>query len=122
MYNQLTNVICAVTHTTEWSRPSSSTSPHLFKDADAQDIKFIDNSVKNDKCVMFIRKISKEFPDTVLREYIYNYSKETDDKLIVRIPPLFIFLQIKKYFYFCAYYGAPILFLSFLLYVFKYIL
>jgi hypothetical protein len=121
MCNQLTNVICAVTHTTEWTRPSSSTSPHLFKDGDAQDIKFIDNSLKNDKCVMFIRKIAKEFPDTVLREYIYNYSKETDDKLIVRTPPLFIFLQIKKYLSFCAYYGAPILFLSCLLYVFKYI-
>jgi hypothetical protein len=67
---------------------------------------------------MFIRKVSPAFPDRLLREYIYEKSKEADDKLMVVIPPLFVFLKIKKYLYYCAYYGLPLLFL---LYVFKYI-
>jgi len=116
VYKQLNDVICAVTHTTEWARPASSTSPHLFKDADEQDIKFIDKSLNNDKYVMFIRKISPEFPDTVLREYIYNYSKEKDDKLVISNPFL-----IKQWFLFLSdvlYYGLPIIFL---LYTFRYI-
>ena len=25
---------------------------------------------------MFIRKVSPEFPDTILKKYIYNYSKD----------------------------------------------
>ena len=109
VYKQLKDVICAVTHTTEWIRPASSTSPHLFKDADEQDIKFIDKSLNNDKYVMFIRKISPEFPDTVLREYIYSYSKEKDDKLVISNPFL-----IKQWLLFLStvlYYGLPIIFL-----------
>lgn len=112
-YKQLNNVICSVTHMTEWERPASRTSPHLFKDADEEDIKFINKSLNNDKCVMFIRKISPEFPDTVLREYIYNYSKEKDDKLVLSNPFL-----IKQWLLFLSttlYYGIPVLFL---LYVF----
>jgi len=117
VYNQLNNVICSVTHTTEWARPASSTSPHLFKDADEQDIKFIEKSLNNDKYVMFIRKISTEFPDTVLREYIYNYSKEKDDKLVLSNP--FLIKQWLLFHSTALYYGLPVLFL---LYVFKYIL
>jgi hypothetical protein len=67
---------------------------------------------------MFIRKIAPEFPNTLLREYIYEKSKEADDKLMVVMPPLFMILKIKKYLYFSLYYAVPLLFL---LYVFKYI-
>jgi hypothetical protein len=112
------SVICAVTHTTDWSRRTSGTSPHLFKEGNQTDIQFINKSLENDKYVMFIRKIAPEFPDSLLREYIYEKSKETDDKLIVVMPFSFIILKIKKYIYFSLYYGLPLLFL---LYVFKYI-
>lgn len=112
------SVICAVTHTTDWSRRTNATSPHLFKEGNETDIKFINKSLETNKYVMFIRKVSPAFPDRLLREYIYEKSKETDDKLMVVIPPLFVFLKIKKYLYYCAYYGLPLLFL---LYVFKYI-
>jgi hypothetical protein len=67
---------------------------------------------------MFIRKIAPEFPNTLLREYIYEKSKEADDKLIVVMPFSFMVLKIKKYVYFSLYYAVPLLFL---LYVFKYI-
>jgi hypothetical protein len=62
--------------------------------------------------------VAPEFPDTLLREYIYEKSKETDDKLMVVMPAAFMVLKIKKYVYLSLYYGLPLLFL---LYVFKYI-
>jgi hypothetical protein len=111
-------VICAVTHTADWSRPTSITSPHLFKEGNETDVQFISKSLKSDKYVMFMRKVAPEFPDSLLREYIYEKSKETDNKLIVVMPFSFIILKIKKYIYFSLYYGLPLLFL---LYVFKYI-
>jgi hypothetical protein len=121
-YSQLNGikdaVICAVTHTADWSRPTSITSPHLFKEGNETDVQFISKSLKSDKYVMFMRKVAPEFPDSLLREYIYEKSKETDDKLIVVMPFSFIILKIKKYIYFSLYYGLPLLFL---LYVFKYI-
>ena len=73
-------VICAVSHTTDWSRRTSGTSPHLFKEGNETDIQFINKSLENDKYVMFIRKVAPEFPDTLLRKYIYEKSKEADDK------------------------------------------
>jgi hypothetical protein len=111
------DVICAVSHTTDWSRRTSGTSPHLFKEGNETDIQFINKSLENDKYVMFIRKVAPEFPDTLLREYIYEKSKEADDKLIVVMPFSFVILKIKKYLYFSLYYGLPLLFL---LYVFNY--
>jgi hypothetical protein len=107
-----------VSHTTDWSRRTSGTSPHLFKEGNETDIQFINKSLENDKYVMFIRKIAPDFPDTLLREYIYEKSKETDDKLMVVMPAAFMVLKIKKYVFFSLYYGLPLLFL---LYVFKYI-
>ena len=128
-YSQLNGikdaVICAVTHTTDWSRPTSITSPHLFKEGNDTDVQFISKSLKTDKYVMFIRKVSPDFPDSLLREYIYEKSKKADDKLMVIMPFSFMVLKIKKYLYFSLYYGLPLLFLfKFILYlsnVFKYI-
>jgi hypothetical protein len=121
-YNQLENsknknVISATTHITDWYRMSSSTSPHLFIDANEMDIKFIDDALKNEKFVVFIRKISSEFPDEILKYYIYEQNKVEDDKLIIREPNLFIYLRLKKFFLLFIYYGLPLLFF---LYVWKY--
>ena len=33
-----------------------------------------------------VRKISPEFPDTILRDYIYKHNKEADMALVVREP------------------------------------
>jgi hypothetical protein len=80
-------VISAVTHLTDWDRMSSFTSPHLFKDANQIDLKFIDNGLIKNKYAMFIRKIAPEFPDNVLKNYIY---KETNFSSNIR-PVYFIY-------------------------------
>jgi len=91
------NVISAVTHTTDWNRRSSSTSPHLFKDADEADIKFIENALQNEQFIMFIRKVSPEFPDEILKYYINEHGKIEDDKLVLGMPLLFLYLKYKLY-------------------------
>jgi len=113
-------VISSVSHTTDWNRCSSTTSPHLFKEGNELDIQFINKSVENDKYVMFIRKMSPEFPNDILREIIYEKSKDSDDKLNLHMPPIFIFIKCKKYLYFTCYYGAPLIIL-YILYLFRYI-
>jgi len=80
-YNELKNVICSVTHMTDWYRMSSATSPHLFKKGDEMDIKFIENSLKENKFVIFIRKISPEFPDEIIHKYIYKESEKNNNFL-----------------------------------------
>lgn len=94
VYKQLNKTICAVTHMTDWTRRSSTTSPHLFKDSNKLDIEFIEKNLNENKYVMFIRKISPVFPDEVLENYIYNYSKQKDALLILRDPFL-----LKKIYY-----------------------
>lgn len=73
---QLNSIISSPTHATDWSRMSSKTSPHIFKNACETDIAFIENFLKENKYTMFIRKVSPEFPDEVIKKYIYNFSKD----------------------------------------------
>jgi len=108
-------VISAVTHITDWSRTTSPTSPHLFKEANELDIKFINKSLETEKYAMFIRKIAPEFPNTILREYIYEHSKEKDDQLQLVEPKLFRYNRFKQYLFLSFYYGVPIIIISFLL-------
>lgn len=82
---QISNVISANTHITDWTRVTNPTSPHLFKDGNSLDKLFIEKSLTN-KYVMFIRKIDTEFPDDILDHYIYKYSKEKDDKIVLKDP------------------------------------
>ena len=79
--NNKSHIICSISHLTDWSRMSSSTSPHVFKDANHQDITFINTELERNKCAMFIRKIDPLFPDDTLNheiviiqpfEFIYN--------------------------------------------------
>jgi len=114
-FKQLNNVICSVSHTTDWNRRTNATSPHLFKEANELDINFIDKSLEKDKYVMFIRKVSPEFPNDILRFYIFYHSKEKDNELILREPLFFIYLKWKKY----IYYGLPIL--VFLIFSFNFV-
>jgi hypothetical protein len=111
-YKEMDNngsVISAVTHLTDWSRMSSFTSPHTFKDANNADIKFIDTELEKNKYAIFIRKMAPEFPDDVLRSYIYEKNKERDSALVIITPPLFIYLKIKYYLYYLSLYGLPLL-------------
>jgi hypothetical protein len=70
-----------VTHITDWSRMSSPTSPHLFHEANERDIFFIENELQKRNYKFFIRKISKDFPDEILRYYIYEKFKKDDEKI-----------------------------------------
>jgi hypothetical protein len=102
VYNELKNVICSVTHICDWSRMATATSPHIFKEGNEIDIKFISNELKERNFKMFIRKVAPEFPDTILENYIYSEFKSEDDKLVIydknieikRNQYLYIFLLI----------------------------
>ena len=98
------SVISATTHLTDWNRMSSFTSPHTFKDANSADIKFIDTELDKNKYALFIRKMAPEFPDDILRNFIYEKNKHLDDDLVIVTPPLFIYLKIKYYLYYLYYF------------------
>ena len=87
------NIISSVTHITDWSRMESPTSPHLFKYGDEIDIKFIDSSLETNKYAMFIRKISPEFPDDIIVEYVFN---KDDTDLVIKEPWIVIYNKHKK--------------------------
>jgi hypothetical protein len=78
--NSLKDVKNENTTATDWSRMTSSTSPHLFKTGDYKDKKFIDDQLKENKYTIFLRKIDKSFPDNVLLEYI---KKDDNDKNVI---------------------------------------
>jgi hypothetical protein len=94
-YKQLDNnsLISESSHTTDWVRMDNTTSPHTFKEANDADICFIEKSLKGNKYLMFIRKISRDFPNDILKKYIYEYSKDEDDKLVIKQP-----LNIERFF------------------------
>jgi len=92
------HIICSPSHATDWSRMSSTTSPYVFLDWNNKDYEFIEKTLRENKHVIFIRKISTEFPDEILEKYIYEYSKEEDKLLILQKPFIIsIFLQRMVY-------------------------
>jgi hypothetical protein len=78
LYNELNteSIRCMASHLTDWSRQTSPTSPYLFKDANDRDINFIERELERNKYAMFIRKVSPEFPDEILKYYIYEYPRK----------------------------------------------
>jgi len=70
--DDLSAVCCASTHLTDWTRRTSATSPHVFKYADQRDISFIRGELATNARAMFVRKVSPEFPDNILRSIIYG--------------------------------------------------
>ena len=90
------HINCAVSHLADWKRMSSATSPHIFKDADEEDIKFIDRELESNFYAMFIRKVSPEFPDEILRYYIFK----EDNELILIEPNEFFIQKCKKNIYY----------------------
>jgi hypothetical protein len=100
-YNELKNVVSSVTHITDWTRMTSSTSPHVFKEGNELDIKFIENELKERKYQMFIRKVAPEFPDSILEKYIYDSRFNNQE---------FIKKQIKMYLNIFVFWGCIIVF------------
>ena len=112
-YKQLHNnsIIRSPSHAVDWSRMKTATSPHTFKEVNNTTIQFIEKSLNENKHIMFIRKISPEFSDDLLNKYIYRYSKESDDKLVLKDPFYIkkLFIELKEVsgiiiIIFCIYY------------------
>lgn len=74
--NQLANVKSCVTHAADWSRMSSPTSPHTFKEGDKEDTMFITTFLNKNRCTMFLRKVDAKFPDKILTNIIYAEDKD----------------------------------------------
>jgi hypothetical protein len=70
-----------VTHCVDWSRMSSTTSPHIFKEGSKRDLDYINKFLKENQCTLFLRKTHSEFPDTILLNYIYEGEKVSEDRV-----------------------------------------
>lgn len=101
------HIISSVSHLADWNRRSSPTSPHVFKHADEEDIKFIDKELERNKYAIFIRKVDVEFPDEILHDYIYKKNKEEDNILVLVEPNEMLYSRYqmitKKTFYILAF-------------------
>jgi len=97
------HIFCVSSHIADWNRRSSTTSPHVFKDANEADIKFLDDELERNFYACFIRKVATEFPDEILRHYIYENNKEKDNQLVLIEPRVMLFTRygniFKKSFY-----------------------
>lgn len=88
-YKCLDQVVNYASHITDWTRMTTSTSPHLFITANKQDIQFIEKTLKENPYALFIRKISTKFPDKIMEYYIYEFQKKRDQNLVICTPFLF---------------------------------
>ena len=61
----------------DWTRMASPTSPHFFKEGTEENINIICDILKENKYTMFLRKVHKSFPDSVIKEIM---NKEFDHK------------------------------------------
>jgi hypothetical protein len=100
---------------------TSPTSPHTFKEANEKDIKFIDSELKKNNYSMFIRKVAPEFPNDILQKYIYEKTREEDNKLVLNEPNIFIYNKIKRNIYYYSPYMV-IVFISYFLYSYLYLI
>jgi hypothetical protein len=114
-------VISAVTHLTDWSRMTSPTSPHTFKEANEKDIKFIDSELNKNNYSMFIRKVAPEFPNDILKQFIYEKTREEDNKLVLKEPNIFIYNKIKRNIYYYSPYMVIVI-ISYFLYSYLYLI
>ena len=90
-YNKLKNVKSSITHATDWSRMTSATSPHIFKEGNDNDITFITNFLNENKYTMFLRKVDIDFPDEILLDFIYGKEYICKKKFITKYNFIIIF-------------------------------
>ena len=72
---KLKDVINQSSHLTDWTNPSSATSPYVFDKGSEKEIALIKTSIENNKYLMFMRKIGNTFPNNKLSVII----SENDD-------------------------------------------
>ena len=74
-FKELTNPYKTINESTtvsDWTRMSSPTSPHTFTEGSEENINIICELLKENKYAMFLRKVHKNFPDTMLKEIQYK--------------------------------------------------
>lgn len=108
-FNELKNAKSQVSHAADWSRMTSSTSPHVFKEGNTADIKFITKFLETNHYTMFLRKIDRCFPDDKLLDIIYKKDeneekryrkvKNLERKIFINMLFFFIMQNFKKYGY-----------------------
>jgi hypothetical protein len=79
--NVLERVKREVTHCVDWSRMSSKTSPHIFREGSTRDTDHINKFLEENHYTLFLRKIHSEFPDQILVNYIYEREKVSEDRV-----------------------------------------
>lgn len=65
----------------DWLRMSSPTSPHVFSDGSEEDKKIICDLMKENKFAIFLRKVDRSFPESVLKEIMNTEFNHTYDLL-----------------------------------------
>ena len=72
-FGELTNPIKLINESSticDWNRMSTPTSPYVFNEATSENINIISNLLKENKYAMFLRKVSKNFPDSAIKDII----------------------------------------------------
>ena len=112
-------ILSVSSHIADWNRCSSTTSPHVFKEGNELDLKFIDEELERNFYACFIRKVSTEFPDKILKHYIYNYDREKNNRFIL-VEPFEMrcnkfFFMFNKSFYILSFILCCFMFIIFIL-------
>jgi len=79
----------------DWSRMSNATSPHLFE-GDKKDEEFILQELKINKYAIFLRKVSTNFPNKILKDIIYNTNNNhiyDKNKFIIKQKSLYYYFK-----------------------------
>ena len=96
----------------DWSRMSSPTSPHFFKEDSEENINIICKLLKENKYAMFLRKVHYNFPDKTLHmimdkgfdhtyDILHNQAKkkgDNNDSVFMLVLHFFIFLLVGFFF------------------------
>jgi hypothetical protein len=81
-FNQLRNpktLINEVSTITDWSRMSNPTSPYFFKEGTDENLNIICKLLKENKYAIFLRKVHRDFPDTIIKEIMTkDFSHKSD--------------------------------------------
>jgi hypothetical protein len=63
----------------DWTKMSSPTSPNIFREDSEENLKLINDLLKENKYAIFLRKVDRSFPDTALKEIMnldFNHTYE----------------------------------------------
>ena len=118
-FNELTNPLRMINESAtlcDWIRMSSPTSPYLFKEYSEENINIICNLLKENKYAMFLRKVHKNFPDSIIKnimhkdfnheyELLHNQAKKKTNLEILLLLDLFLFVLFILYIYILYRYG-----------------